>query len=115
MVRQLFKESCINSAHWHRFLTTIHSDVGYIPSKYQIKLKVPQFSKEGLFAQYEVGFSEELQIQHDELGVGLRKALYNYMYDIGLSEDIRAWFNLDVPRTKIIKTFIKKALKNTHL
>ncbi len=29
---------------------------------------------------------------HDFLGGGLRKALYNYMHGVGLDADVREWF-----------------------
>jgi hypothetical protein len=29
---------------------------------------------------------------HDFLGRGLRKALYNYMHGVGLELDVRSWF-----------------------
>jgi hypothetical protein len=32
-------------------------------------------------------------VDHDFLGVGLKKALYNYMHGIGLDADVRTWFD----------------------
>jgi len=44
-------------------------------------------------------------------GAALKKALYNYMHGIGLEHDVREWFDDKVPRTKVPKTFVARALK----
>ena len=41
----------------------------------------------------------------------LEKALYNYMHGIGLDEDVRAWFDRKVPRTRVPRDFIDRALR----
>jgi radical SAM superfamily enzyme YgiQ (UPF0313 family) len=119
VVRQLFQEKCLNSAHWHRFLATIHSDVGVNPRKYQVDLQ-PRHAKDNeKFAEYEIPFIEiNKAADHDKLGAGLRKALYNYMHNIGINEDVSFWFEkglgFKIPKTKINPNFIKKALKKSH-
>ncbi len=40
-----------------------------------------------------------------------KKALYNYMHGIGLEHDVREWFEDEVPRTRVPKTFVARALK----
>ena len=47
---------------------------------------------------------------HDTLGRGLNKALYNYMHGIGLEADVREWFDMRVPRSRVPRHFISKAL-----
>jgi hypothetical protein len=37
-------------------------------------------------------FTDPTGTDHDFLGQGLRKALYNYMHGIGLETDVREWF-----------------------
>jgi hypothetical protein len=39
-----------------------------------------------------VNFVDPTGTDHDYLGFGLRKALYNYMHGIGLDADVREWF-----------------------
>ena len=44
------------------------------------------------------------------LGLALRKALYNYMHGIGLEQDVRSWFATSVPRTRVARHRIARAL-----
>ena len=37
-------------------------------------------------------FDDPTGCDHDALGAGLRKALYNYMHGLGLDADVRDWF-----------------------
>jgi hypothetical protein len=43
----------------------------------------------GDFAKNDVAFIDPTGVDHDALGVGLKKAIYNYMHGIGLEEDVR--------------------------
>jgi radical SAM superfamily enzyme YgiQ (UPF0313 family) len=88
-VRQLFAAGCIQSAYWHRFAATAHSPIGLDPDAYGITL-LPAPSIE--FAHNDLEFQDPTGTDHDFLGQGLRKALYNYMHGVGLDEDVRAWF-----------------------
>jgi Radical SAM superfamily len=88
-VRQLFVAGCIQSAYWHRFAATAHSPIGLQPHRYGIKLRPPaQIS----FAHNDIPFEDPVGTDHDFLGGGLRKALYNYMHGVGLDVDVREWF-----------------------
>jgi radical SAM superfamily enzyme YgiQ (UPF0313 family) len=88
-VRQLFAEGCIHSGFWHRFAATVHSPIGKRPELFGIRLaREPQVT----FARNEVAYDDPVNTDHDWLGVGLRKALYNYMHGIGLDADVRTWF-----------------------
>ena len=87
-VRQLFAAGCLKSAFWHRFAATAHSPIGLRPERFQIRL-LPQA---GTFARNEIPFEDPIGADHDFLGRGLRKALYNYMHGLGLDLDVRAWF-----------------------
>jgi radical SAM superfamily enzyme YgiQ (UPF0313 family) len=93
-VRQLFEAGCIQSAYWHRFSATAHSPIGQHPEQYGITLQPP---REISFAHNDVAFDDPVGADHDFLGAGLRKALYNYMLGVGLDADVRAWF--DAPRS----------------
>ena len=88
-VRQLFAAGCIQSAYWHRFAATAHSPIGLYPEQYGITLRPPLNS---LFAHNDVEFDDPVGTDHDFLGAGLRKAVYNYMHGIGLDTDVREWF-----------------------
>jgi radical SAM superfamily enzyme YgiQ (UPF0313 family) len=88
-VRQLFAEGCLQSAYWHRFAATAHSPIGRDPQLYGIRL-LP--SSPAPFARNDLAFEDPTGTDHDLLGKGLRKALYNYMHGIGLDADVRSWF-----------------------
>lgn len=106
-VRQLFKEGCLQSAYWHRLSVTAHSPLGLDPKKYGVHLdEVPESS----FAKNDLGFRDNLQVDHDGLGVGLKKALYNFMHGVGLDEDVRFWFDFKVPKAKVSKKLVSHAL-----
>jgi len=88
-VRQLFAAGCIQSAYWHRFAATAHSPIGLHPEHYGITLRAP---RDVTFAHNDIEFDDPVGTDHDFLGTGLRKALYNYMHGVGLDADVRAWF-----------------------
>nr|WP_026686669.1 B12-binding domain-containing radical SAM protein [Azovibrio restrictus] len=106
-VRQLFQEGCIQSGFFHRFACTVHSPVGMNPAEYGITLRpLPP----GKFAKNDVQFNDPTGVDHDLLGQGLNKALYNYMHGIGLDEDVRAWFDTRVPKPTVGRNRIARAL-----
>ena len=106
-VRQLFENGCIHSGFFHRFVCTVHSPVGRDPVAYGVTLlPLP----EGTFAKNDVGFVDPTSmppgVNHDLLGEGLKKAIYNYMHGIGLDADVRQWF--DLPKGKCPKTTVAR-------
>ncbi|WP_273429603.1 radical SAM protein [Chitinibacter tainanensis] len=106
-VRQLFAAGCIQSGFFHRFACTVHSPVGQNPEEYGVELvPLPKVT----FAKNDVGFIDRTPIDHDLMGRGLNKALYNYMHGNLLDEDVRSWFEIRVPRPTVPKHFIAKAL-----
>jgi radical SAM superfamily enzyme YgiQ (UPF0313 family) len=108
-VRQLFAEGCLQSAFWHRFAATAHSPIGMKPELYGIRLLAePPVT----FARNDLAFEDPTDCDHDALGAGLRRALYNYMHGVGLDEDVRSWFAplKKIPRSTVDPDFIKKAL-----
>ncbi len=115
-VRQLFYHGCIQSGFWHKFTATAHSPIGQDPKSYNIKI-INQ-PKKVTFAENGLEHSDPTRIDHDALGIGLKKALYNYMHGIGLDEDVRHWFNdsrLSIPKTKVPKNLIEQALTDEPL
>ncbi len=110
-VRQLFEHGCIQSGFFHRFACTVHSPVGQHPEEYGVTLQpLPAIT----FATNDVGFIDPTGVDHDALGVALRKALYNYMHGIGLEQDVRSWFDIRVPRTRVAPDRIARALASTE-
>ncbi|WP_374680331.1 B12-binding domain-containing radical SAM protein [Hydrocarboniphaga effusa] len=107
-VRQLFEAGCLQSGFFHRFACTVHSPVGKNPQEYGVTLVPPP---PGGFAKNDIGFIDPTGVDHDTLGVALNKALYNYMHGIGLDADVRSWFGVKVPRTKVGVDFIASALE----
>jgi radical SAM superfamily enzyme YgiQ (UPF0313 family) len=107
-VRQLFEAGCIQSAYWHRFSATAHSPVGLHPERYGITLRpLPKVR----FAHNDLAFDDPVGADHDFLGIGLRKALYNYMLGLGLDADVRSWF--EPPRAAGRRTRGRRARHRT--
>jgi hypothetical protein len=106
-VRQLFENGCIQSGFFHRFACTVHSPVGQQPQDYGVTLvPLPPVT----FAKNDVGFIDPTSVDHDELGVALKKAIYNFMHGIGLEQDVRSWFTRKVPRPTVRRDYIARAL-----
>lgn len=109
-VRQLFENGCIQSGFFHRFVCTVHSPVGQQPDDYGIRLQpLPRVS----FAKNDVGFVDPTGVDHDVLGRGLKKAIYNFMHGVGLDQDVRTWFDLpkgQCPKPTVQRHQIAKAL-----
>ncbi|PQA83199.1 radical SAM protein [Limnohabitans sp. TS-CS-82] len=109
-VRQLFENGCIQSGFFHRFACTVHSPVGKDPAAYGIQLiPLPDVS----FAKNDIGFIDPTETDHDTLGLGLKKAIYNFMHGVGLEQDVRSWFELpkgQCPKSTVVRHRIAKAL-----
>ncbi len=108
-VRQLFAAGCIQSGYFHRFACTVHSPVGKNPAKYGITLTP---TAPVSFAKNDLPFTDPTGADHAALGRGLNRALYNYMHGLGLERDVREWFDFPVPKTKVPKRFIGRALES---
>ena len=110
-VRQMFEEGCIQSGFFHRFTCTVHSPVGKNPEEYGVRLiPLPPVT----FAKNDIGFIDPTGVDHDSLGKGLNKGLYNFMHGVGLDADIRSWFSGRVPRSKVPRDFIVRALQGSE-
>ncbi len=107
-VRQLFAAGCIQSGFFHRFSCTVHSPVGTDPARFGVTLHPSPFQG---FAKNDVAFSDATGVDHDALGEGLKKAVYNFMHGIGLEQDVRRWFDVRVPRPKVARDCIARALE----
>ncbi|MFG6442831.1 B12-binding domain-containing radical SAM protein [Roseateles sp. LKC17W] len=107
-VRQLFEHGCIHSGFFHRFACTVHSPVGMNPAEYGVTLQ--PLPPDGRFAKNDIAFIDPTQTDHDGLGQGLKKGLYNFMHGIGIDSDIRSWFPVRVPKTTVPRRFVERAL-----
>ena len=106
-VRQLMQNGCFQSAYWHRFAATIHSPIGQNPELYNIKL-IPNGNIQ--FAENDIDFIDPVATDHEMLGAGLKKALYNYMHGMGFEYPMSFWFDETVNEPKIPADFIEKIL-----
>ena len=89
----------------------MHSPVGRDPADYGVTLQaLPALPPNTAFAKNDIGFVDPTGTDHDALGLALKKALYNYMHGIGLDEDVRSWFAGPVPKTKVARHRIARAL-----
>ena len=99
VVRRLFEGGHLQSAHWHRFVATAHSPIGRDPKKFQIQLQdadggtnLRRFARNAIpHLEVSAGGKRAQKLQ-DDLGQGLRKAVYNYMHGVGLDQDVDQWF-----------------------
>ena len=110
LVRQLFAAGCLHSGFWHRFACTVHSPVGKRPQDYGITLQPLVQGSSPIFARNDVAFTDPTGTDHDALGAGLKKAVYNYMHGLGLEEDVRAWWDFPVPKPRVARRRIERAL-----
>ena len=64
------------------------------------------------FARNDLPFEDPTGVDHDRLGEGLRRALYNYMHGLGFEADVRSWFpgKPKVPRAEVAPDLIARAL-----
>lgn len=107
IVRQFFHEGLIQSAFWHVFTATVHSDVGRHPEKYQCRIidhPAGRFAKNDLVHEDRIGCDPHVYAQ------GLNKAVYNFMHGIGTDLSIKDWFDFQVPSISIKRNYVKQAI-----
>ena len=89
VVRDLFADGLIQSAFWHRYAMTIHSPSGQHPESVGAKhIKQPA----GSFANNEIPFTTDPEIDLEFYGKGLNLATYNYMQGAGYELPVNKWF-----------------------
>jgi radical SAM superfamily enzyme YgiQ (UPF0313 family) len=89
VVRGLFEKEWLQSAFWHRYAMTIHSPSGQYPES--VGARSLQ-SEPDTFANNEIPFSTDHEIDLEFYGKGLNLATYNYMNGAGLDIDVKNWF-----------------------
>ena len=107
IVRQFFHEGLIQSAFWHRFTATVHSDVGKNPKKYNCTIVDPPA---GRFARNDLVHIDSSGCEHSIFAQGLSKAVYNFMHGIGTDMAIKDWFDFSVPAISIKRNYVKQAI-----
>ncbi len=108
IVRQFFKEGLIQSAFWHLFTATVHSDVGNNPGKYHCTIAT---RPAGRFAKNDLVHEDPAGCDHQSFAQGLNKAVYNFMHGIGTDLAIKEWFDFHVPAISVKKDFVLRAIK----
>jgi len=111
VLRQLFKEGLLDSAYWHRFALTRHSEVFKYSGRFNISVPNRELNP---FANNDVNYIDISGSEIDDMGNGLKKAVYNFMLGIELDKDIRSWFDLSLPKPKIKKGFVRKILDSNN-
>ncbi len=107
IVRQFFEEGLIQSAFWHLFTATVHSDVGKNPEKYHCTIVNHPV---GAFARNDLVHEDHRGCAHHVFADGLNKAVYNFMHGIGTDLAVKNWFDFPVPTVSIKRNYVKQAL-----
>ncbi len=97
VVRQLFEQSVLQSAFWHRFAMTAHSPLGLAPADFAVH----NHTGVGAFANNDLVHTDPTGADHDLYGDGLKKSFYNYMHGVGLDHDLQEWFEHQIPETSL--------------
>jgi len=111
VLRQMFKEKLLDSSFWHRFALTVHSGVFKNYGKFNISVSDKKLNP---FANNDVNYTDKSDENIDDMGDGLKKAVYNFMLGINADNDIRSWFETDVPKPRVNKKFVRKILIDNH-
>src|SRR5690242_6182307 len=91
---------------------TAHSPEGLEPERFNV---VKQPAANITFANNDVAHLDPTGTDHEAFSFGLRKALFNYMHNIGLDDPLGKWFEHKVPKTKIAPGFIQEVLNEPEL
>jgi hypothetical protein len=110
VVRQMFENGLLQSAFWHQFAMTVHSPVGIHPEKYQVERVGPEFLG---FANNDLYHEDPTGADHERFSEGLKKALYNYMHQVGLDFPLSEFFDFKVPMTHLPPQLIRNYLKSS--
>jgi Radical SAM superfamily len=112
IVRQFFHEGLIQSAFWHVFTATVHSDVGRHPEKYQCRIidrPVGRFAANDLVHEDRIGCDPHIYAH------GLNKAVYNFMHGIGTDLSIKDWFDFHVSAVSIKRNYVEQAINEAPI
>lgn len=93
-VRRMFAEEMIQSAFWHRYAMTCHSESGKDPERFGARRCQSSWHP---FCNNEVDWmplegSQQFPYDIEAVGDALRIATYNYMNGAGLDMNVKKWF-----------------------
>lgn len=94
-VRRWMAEGILDSAYWHRFALTAHSEIAREPERFGIRL-LPEPS--GGFARNEIPFDGSSDYDIDAVGEALRAATYNYQHGAAFDRPVMDWLNKTLSR-----------------
>lgn len=104
IVRQMFEEGLIQSAFWHRYTMTVHSQTGCSPEKFGAVRKnreVAAFANNGVEHESESDITD-----YRRLGDILYIATYNYMHGNGYDIPLKNWFESKEARPTVAPDYI---------
>lgn len=107
IVRQFFNKGLIQSAFWHLFTATVHSDVGTNPGQYHCTIAA---RPDGRFAKNDLVHEDHSGCNHQSFTQGLNKAVYNFMHGIGTDLAIKKWFDFHVPAISVKRDYVERAI-----
>ena len=110
MVRQLFEMGILQSGFWHQFSMTAHSPIGKNPEEFG----VAPLTKEILFANNDIDFTDQTGIDHSKFGFGLKKSLFNFMHGLNFEMPLQEWFDFKIPKTTVHRDYIHDCLLETE-
>ncbi|MFI3314548.1 MAG: B12-binding domain-containing radical SAM protein [Rikenellaceae bacterium] len=105
IVRQMFEEGVVQSAFWHHYAMTIHSESGCNPSKFGAQIcdkTTNTFANNGV--EYQLVEGEEFDWQH--IGKAMNQATHNYMLGKGYDIPLKNWFGKDYDRPKVSNRYV---------
>ena len=106
-VRQLFAAGCIQSGFFHRFACTVHSPVGKNPEEYGVTLHAAaarRVREERRRLRRPDRRRSRCAGRRAEEGAVQLHARHR------AREDVRSWFDVEVPRTKVPREYVARAL-----
>jgi hypothetical protein len=109
IVRQFFHEGLIQSAFWHQFTATVHSDVGRNPEKYRCAVIG---RPAGTFARNDLEHEDPTGCDHRAYAPGLKKAVYNFMHGLGTDLPVKSWFDHKVPAISVKRNYVQQAINH---
>jgi len=103
IVRQLFKNRCIDSAYWHRFSLTCHSAVYDDPEKYEITID----EWKGDFAKNDMQYRNKIKTDHSKFSGPLKRGLESYMAGLEMDLPVEKWFQRNSPKSGVDSDLIE--------
>ncbi|NOR45738.1 MAG: radical SAM protein [Candidatus Delongbacteria bacterium] len=107
--RQMLEAEIVDSAYWHRFSLTCHSDVYRNKENYKISILNDNINP---FANNDVRYIDLANKNIDNYSSGLKKATYNFMLNSCLDNDIRSWFEFKAPKPTLKRNTVENVLNN---